>query len=167
MILKHLLLCALLSSVVAVQAFQLQDEHCMELESCWFAMWQEQLQNNSAKVEQCNRYANRLVDFQDIDGNVAEQVISTLYQTKLWEQFVERRDLESTLQFVRFMIAVLQRAMWDGSQMSFPPQLVDIEQEISRSGLSEEAFCAKLRQAFLIFTIVVSQMDDLVRQEQV
>jgi hypothetical protein len=96
---------------------------------------------------------------------VASQFVSLLCSKKVWDDFLaNKRDVDTTMRFVRFMTIALQKYIAEDCQIAFPPHLQDIDAEIVRSGLSQEEFCTKLRQAFLTFTILVSHMDQLARQ---
>lgn len=160
---RSLLLAVLYSSCMF--GFVIEEELHTEITTRWRSIWDQQLQaTRNVSTSDLNHYVELLINFTEDDADVAEQVITELLQEPAWKEFVVHRDMETTVQFINVMTLKLQQRIWQGSQLTFPPSLEEINEEISRSGLSDDDFCEKLRQSFLAFTIVVSHMDYLTRQ---
>lgn len=161
---RSLLICGLIQ-VMLMQGFTFDADDCAVVKACWHdRVWRHELENASAESKNWH-YAQELVAFTDEDIAVASQLVSLLCSKKMWEDFLaNKRDVDTTMRFVRFMTIALQKYIAEDCQMAFPPHLQDIDAEIVRSGLSQEEFCTRLRQTFLTFTILVSHMDQLARQ---
>ncbi len=138
-------------------SFEFQEEHRAEITSCWQQRWDEQLDEVRGQPDM-KRYANKMFQIEQEDVELAEQFIMRLCQGSLWEQFLERKDIEATLEFTNYMAMILQQVIGSECQLPFPPYLQDFAEEIKRSGLQEDEFIQRVRQSFLAFTIIVSHM---------
>lgn len=165
MMLKRFLVLVALMQGLFVQAIIFDAEDRAEVVACWQdRIWREELASSRAESKEWRHYADVLVDFTDEDLEVVGQLIKVLCSKQMWNEFVDHRDFDTTMKFIQFMTMALQRYIAEDCQIPFPPHLQDIKEEITRSGLSEEEFCTKLRQAFLTFIILVSNMDQMTRQ---
>ena len=154
---RSLIITALLCGNVVYSSFELKEEHRAEITSCWQQIWDEQLDAVRGEPP-FQRYADMMLQIEPKDAELAEQFIMRLCQGSLWEQFLERKDLEATLEYISFMTMILQQVIGSECQLTFPPKLQDFADEIKRSGLQEDEFIQRVRQAFLAFTIIVSHM---------
>lgn len=163
---KHSLLVIGLMQVILTQGFTFDADGCAVVKACWHdSVWRNELEDAAAESKEWH-YAQELVAFTEEDIAVVAQLISLLCGKSMWEDFlVNKHDIDTTMRFVHFITIALQKYIAEDCQMTLPPQLQDIDAEIIRSGLSEAEFCTRLRQAFLTFTILISHMDQLAREE--
>lgn len=156
------LLLSLMIGVTEVQALTLSQEDKAEVISHWEPYLKNQDQDNNF-----SRYIEAILDINAVDAEVAGKIAELFFEKDQWKSFVQKRDLDATLSFIETCITVLQGIVWEGSQLRFPLQLVDIAQDMKDSGLTEEEYLTNVRRAFLAFTIIVSAMDQVVTFEQV
>ncbi len=148
---------ALVSSTFC-PAFELNQEDRAEIASSWKARWNEQLAPERGQSDM-HRYADELLKIDGIDVQVAEQIVIHLCQGEEWDYFVQTRDLDGMAPFFYHMVTVLRQIIWAESEMSFPVMLVDIAEDIKRSGMQETDYLARLRQTNLAFTIILASMN--------
>ncbi len=153
---RSLVVMALLCGNMAY-SLELQEEHCTEITSRWQQRWDEQLDEVRGQPDM-KRYADTMLQIEPKDVELAEQFIMRLCQGSLWEQFLERKDVEATLEYISYMTMILQQVIDSECQLTFPPYLQEFANEIKRSGLQEDEFIMRVRQSFLAFTIIVSHM---------
>lgn len=165
MMFKRSLLTIGLMQSMLMHSFAFDAEDRAEVKACWHdRVWRNEL-TSAMPESKCWEYAQELVAFTDEDIEMVRQLVSLLCGKKAWNDFVENRnDSETVMRFVRFMTLALQKYIAADCQLTFPPHLQDIEAEVTKSGLSQEEFCTRLRQAFLTFTILVSHMDQFSRE---
>ncbi len=163
---KYFLLVIGLMQSILMHGFIFDPDGCAVVKACWHdSVWRDELKDASVESKEWH-YAQELVAFTEEDIAVVAQLISLLCGKSMWDDFLaNKNDVDATMRFLHFITIALQKYIADDCQLTLPPQLQDIDAEIIRSGLSEAEFCTRLRQAFLTFTILISHMDQLAREE--
>ncbi len=155
------LLFSLLMSVASVQAAAWTPEDTVEVAKHWRPIFEYQNEK-----EEFDNYITALLDITEADAEIASQIFAAVLEQDVFKNFVEKKDLNATISLIEFMTFVLQRTIWDECTLKFPPQLAEIAADVEKSGLTEEEYLTKLRRAFLVFTFVVTQMDQVVSLDQ-
>lgn len=155
------LLFSLLLSVAGVQAAAWTPEDTVEVAKHWRPIFE--YQNEKGEFD---NYITTLLDITEVDAEVASQIFSFILEHDAFKNFVEKKNLDATISLIEFAIGVLQRTIWDECTLKFPPQLAEVPQDMQKSGLTEQEYLTKLRRAFLVFTLIVTQMDQVVSLDQ-
>ena len=158
--LKYLALTLCLSNALSAASCD-RSSVWQEIASRWHAIWQEQFQAMEP-TDDLYRYSGKMMQFVEHDLEVAQQLIGGLLQGPLWDHFLKQKDVDATVAFIEHMKGELQKHIAEETELSFPPILQRMHTEIKESGMQEDQFISKVREAFLAFTLVVSRMYYLV-----
>jgi hypothetical protein len=158
----------LLLSIVSLQAFQLTSENLWEIDRCWRAIFDEQIENQQhdrSVHRQLEDLKKILLTIDETDVEIAGQLIVRLCQGNMWDNFIEYKSVDTTVAYLDLLKKALQHFI-DGEEctLEFPPKLHDIDENMSSRSSDKMQYLAKIRQSFLAFTIIVSKMDYLARQ---
>ncbi|MEX0849010.1 MAG: hypothetical protein WD055_02180 [Candidatus Dependentiae bacterium] len=168
MIRSYTLSCMLLLSMASLQAFQLTSENLWEIDRCWRAIFDEQIENwqhDRSAHSQLEDLKKILLTIDEADAEVAGQLIMHLCQGNLWDNFVEYKSVDTTVAYLDLLKTALQHFIGGAEcTLEFPPKLHEIDENMGSGSLDKMQYLARVRQSFLAFTIIVSKMDYLARQ---
>jgi hypothetical protein len=118
-------------------------------------------------LQRCAVLADRMVSFDEQDEHEALQLMTQHEDGLLWQRFVARKDTESIQAYIDELMQSLCGYIGSGCVLRFPPQLFDFDEQIVTTGLEEQAFMIRVRQAFLAFTFIVSKMNMIMRTQDI
>ena len=157
---KRILSILLVVSTFYLQAFDLTPENREEIDACWRRIFNEEMLSCTASESRAlKKYRNHLLALQADDMHIAGQLIARLCKGDLWDIFAEEKSVDVTVAYIKYLMKALNRFVGDDAMFKFPPKLSDIRAYTRAYEHDKKTVCAKMRQAFLAFTIIVSKMD--------
>lgn len=157
---KYSVLCALLLSVFTMNAMDFSSENQQVVLEHWRTLFNEECASDPGNPL-LMLYRDMLLSLNEEDVQIALGLIVQATHEPEWEEFRAERDIESVMDFVQRFMEQLRDHIDPRCTLSFPPRLHAIDEHVQALGLDEQVACARIRQAFLAFTITVSLMSQM------